>query len=175
MRIERWNRGARAQINLKHALIHANIAHLVHGAILIGKINLARKEANEPIGISNGNGADFHTTRASVVHAITDSLTHGHRNYIGNTSMYAHSRAQRDQAMGIRGSLISVERNTQAHHVKVSFREAIRSSRIVAVHDARVNACRLHRTHGFNKAFNLNLEVKRLERIGRGKVCKASL
>lgn len=101
------------------------VAHLRHGAIFVGKLDLARKQADEAIGISKGHRTDLHTARAAIVHAIAHAFAHRNLHNVRDAREHAHGWAQRDDAMRIVRWLIAVERNAQARHIEMRFREAI--------------------------------------------------
>ena len=79
VRIERRSRNTRAKINFEHALIHADVTHLMNRTIIKSKVDFARKQTNQAIGIPDRNRADLHAARTAVVHAVAYAFAHGHQ------------------------------------------------------------------------------------------------
>ena len=71
--------------------------------------------------------------------------------------------------------LVAVERNAQACHIEMRFREAIDGRRVVAVNDTRGDARSLKRAHAFDETVDLNLEIERFGSIGGCEMREASL
>ena len=93
---------------------------LMNRTIIKGKVDFARKQANQAIGIPDRNRADLHAARAAVVHAGSGFTMHRHN--VGDAHVpIAGRRSMRD-----RGAAGAVHSNAQATHIKMSFREAIR-------------------------------------------------
>ena len=143
--------------------------------IIKSKVDFARKQANQAIGIPDRNRADLHAARAAVVHTVAYAFAHGHRHNVGDARMHAHCRTQVDELVRIGRGLVAVHGNAQAAHIKVGLREAIRCRGVIAMDNARVEARRFDRTHCFDEALDLDLEVERFQAVCRSEMGKAAL
>ena len=166
LRIERLLTHARTDVDLEHALIHADVAHLRHGAIFVGELDLARKQADEAISITKGHRADLHAARAAIVHPVAHAFAHRNLHNVRDAREHAHGWTQRDDAMRVVRWLVAVERDAQARHIEMRFWEAIDGRRVVAVNDARVDARSLERAHALDETVDLDLEIERFGGIG---------
>ena len=170
LRVKARTCAAAAHIDLEHTLIHADITHLIAKLAVVNDLGAARKCAIVPVGVANGQCANFHAAGGAVMQAVAHAFAHGRLAHVRDARVHAHGRAQVEIAHRFGARVETIQGDAEASHIEMRIGVAQKRCGIRAVHDARVYARHAHVGDSLGETAELHVEIERFRAVGRGEV-----